>query len=313
MFNDLFSPLNGNAMDNEQIYSPQHDDLPSSHFNAENGFYSGTDANLDNIFDTPFTGHESVGHENFSHTYVDNDGNGIIDTVNYPGESGYEHIGVSHSLHETLWDNSHSLHEINSVTPNDAQAGLTGTDLPNYNPQSGDSVIGNPSDDMQYWHMQSYDNTCAINAQMFALDDLTGQHFDENQLRNVAEEHGWYSENGGTPIDDMGNLLQAYGLHTVTDDSGSMNDITNCLEHGGKVIAAVDGDEIWYGNNDSVFSPGEPNHAVEVIGIDNSNPDQPMVILNDSGTPDGQGEMVPVDQFMDAWKDSGCAMVEAYQ
>ena len=51
------------------------------------------------------------------------------------------------------------------------------------------------------------------------------------------------------------------------------------------------------------------NHAVQVIGIDYSNPDEPMVILNDSGTPDGCGEMVPLDTFLDAWEDGNCQMI----
>lgn len=56
----------------------------------------------------------------------------------------------------------------------------------------------------------------------------------------------------------------------------------------------------------------DADHAVQVTGIDMSNPDQPMVILNDPGAANGGGAMVPVDAFVDAWEDSGCFMVEAY-
>ena len=38
--------------------------------------------------------------------------------------------------------------------------------------------------------------------------------------------------------------------------------------------------------------------------FDRSDPEHPMVILNDSGHVNGQGAMVPLDEFVDAWDDS---------
>jgi hypothetical protein len=114
-------------------------------------------------------------------------------------------------------------------------------------------------------------------------------------------------------MEDVGNILEAYGINVDRHQGGTIQDIEQCLQNGGDVIVGVDADEIWYRDNDT-FGPGDDaNHAIEVIGIDYSNPDQPMVILNDSGTPDGCGSMVPLDQFMDAWEDSGFYMVEAYK
>lgn len=51
------------------------------------------------------------------------------------------------------------------------------------------------------------------------------------------------------------------------------------------------------------------NHAVQVIGIDRSDPDNPVVILNDPGQPNGQGIRVNADDFVDAWQDSDRFMV----
>jgi hypothetical protein len=65
---------------------------------------------------------------------------------------------------------------------------------------------------------------------------------------------------------------------------------------------------------DSPFAPGvDANHAVEVIGIDSSDPDNIMVILNDPGSPDGCGSMIPLEEFEDAWADSDNFMVTAYK
>jgi hypothetical protein len=83
------------------------------------------------------------------------------------------------------------------------------------------------------------------------------------------------------------------------------------------VVVGVNADELWdqgplatfwnwfceqLGLDNALFTPA--NHAVTVIGIDISDPQNPMVILNDSGTPDGAGVLYPLDKFMDAWENS---------
>ena len=39
-------------------------------------------------------------------------------------------------------------------------------------------------------------------------------------------------------------------------------------------------------------------------------PDNVMVIVNDSGAPEGCGIAIPAETFMDAWEDSSCYMIE---
>jgi hypothetical protein len=87
-------------------------------------------------------------------------------------------------------------------------------------------------------------------------------------------------------------------------------------------MVAVDSDEVWTAGQDFFADeladmldypgaiPGQgANHAVEVVGVDTSDPDHPMVILNDPGHPQGQGLMMPAEEFIDAWADSGSYMV----
>jgi len=190
--------------------------------------------------------------------------------------------------------------------------------VPGYEPYENedaddDDIIGTPEDDIDEWHLQETDCSCAIASQEFVLEQLTGEEYDEAELREIAEENGWYDPNGGTPVNDVGNLLEMEGLTVERSTGGSIEDIEECLNNGGKVIVSVDSDEIWYGENDDVYGPGmDADHAVEVIGIDYSNPDEPMVILNDSGIPNGAGAAIPLDNFVEAWEDGGCFMVEAY-
>ncbi len=179
-------------------------------------------------------------------------------------------------------------------------------------------IIGEPTEDMQHWHQQTHQDTCAIVSQEFILDELTGRDFSEDDLRQQAIDNGWYKEGGGTPLDCMGNLLEANGVDVERQNSSSWEDLNQKLAEGQKVMVAIDSDEIWNpgGRDDdntldnSLGIPGQGvNHAVQVIGIDNSDPNNPMVILNDPGHPEGRGMTVPADQFINAWEDSARYMV----
>lgn len=175
-----------------------------------------------------------------------------------------------------------------------------------------ESVIGSPEEAMDVWEYQGETNRCAVYSQKFVIEEiLEDTEIDIEELAGLAEENGWFSEEGGTPLINMGKILDHYGIENEMTFNNSIDDISNCLENGGKVIVAIDADEVWYGReNDDLFSPADgANHAVEVIGIDNTDPDNPMVILNDSGYPDGCGELVPLDVFVDAWEDSNCMAV----
>lgn len=109
---------------------------------------------------------------------------------------------------------------------------------------------------------------------------------------------------------NMDRVLDYYGIDSDMSFHNNLSDIEECLDAGGKIIVAVDADEIWYGEQDDLFTPGDgANHAVEVIGIDRTNPDDTMVILNDSGNPNGCGELVPLETFLDAWEDGNCQMI----
>lgn len=181
-------------------------------------------------------------------------------------------------------------------------------------------IIGDPEDDMEHWRMQEHPDTCAIVAQEFILDDIGedyGIDFSEEQLREQAIENGWYIPGGGTPMNDVGKLLEANGVEVETDSGYTLEDIENKLEDGQKIIVGIDSDEIWYSEDDfddsmyeSLGMPGQgANHAVQVIGIDKTDPDNPVVILNDPGTPNGKGLRVPADEFADAWEDSDYFMM----
>jgi hypothetical protein len=178
----------------------------------------------------------------------------------------------------------------------------------------------NITDDVEPWHEQNHADTCAIVSQEFVLDELGEEYgidFTEEQLRQEAIDLCWYTPGGGTPIDCVGNLIELHGVEVDREFGCSFADLTHKLEDGQKVIVALDSDEIWNCGIDeddlvcnSLGLPGQDaNHAVQVIDIDRSNPYNPIIILNDPGTPDGKGLRVPANEFVDAWEDSNYYMV----
>ena len=283
-----------------------------------------SDMNDDGVIDTVTTNVyvdtdlDGLTDYNESTTGMDLDGDGAIDSaitvVDADGDGQADETSV-----EVFGVDDDDMEDTDTEIPADTDS----DDIPEVNTYDGyenfdpstadmDSVVGDPASSMDSWHVQESDDTCAVVSQEFVLEDLTGEEFEEEDLVAIAEENGWYNEGGGTPMEDVGNILEYMGLDVEKSSGNDISDIEECLESGGEVIVGLDSDELWYGDDD-VYDAGEgANHAVEVIGIDYSDPDNPMVILNDSGTDDGCGALVPLDQFMDAWEDSDCYMVEAY-
>lgn len=173
----------------------------------------------------------------------------------------------------------------------------------NFDPNTpSDQVAGDPATSMEVWECQGSTNRCALFSQKFVIEELTGQEIDTEEFVQTAIENGWFTEEGGTTGLNMNKMLEYYGVdHEVIYDS-DMASLEEALRNGDKIIVGIDCEQVWYGKDNDLFSPTTTgNHAVEVIGIDYSDPQNPMVVLNDSGTPDGRGEMVPLDVFEGAW------------
>lgn len=306
------------------------------------------DGNLDSLPDV--VGVDTTGSGQVDTIYLDTNGDGTFDMVTQldpNGEVTNSDLSARDGLGDSAYDNTSghvpdtnirsstgsdldddgtiSFMEIPTNSEHIGREPYYDQDIPGIMPaqfdiNSGeDGVTGHPVEDMAYWHMQTHDNTCAVVSQEFILEDLTGQQFDENELMQIAQDHGWYNPEGGTTMDNVGKLLEFYGLH-VEQSNGTTDSLETALSHGDKVIVGIDADEIWSNGSDTLHDQldsvrgipdSDANHAVEVIGIDHSDPNNPMVILNDPGHPGGQGSMIPLELFQQAWADSGNFMVTA--
>lgn len=180
--------------------------------------------------------------------------------------------------------------------------------------QEAPHQFGTPDTDKVFWDgQQSYPDTCAIRCQEFILEQFSGQQISEDALVQQAIDHGWYQPGGGTQGQDIGNLLELNGVPVTRYQDASIFNLSNELAQGHKVIVGVDSGELWHRNavldgiSDALGLSGA-DHAIVVSGIDTRDPNHVQVIVSDPGT----GEVAasyPLEQFVDAWQDSGCYMV----
>lgn len=173
-----------------------------------------------------------------------------------------------------------------------------------------EKIAGDPEKDMECWHMQAQDYSCAVVCQEFVAEQLLDREFTEAELSRLAYQNGWYDPTSGTPINDVGNILEALGLTVERQDNVSLSELSRMLERGEKVICGVN--NMILANPALANLPGmSANHAVQVIGIDSTDPNNIQVILNDPGVPNGGGIRHSLDTFMAAWSTSGNFTVSA--
>jgi hypothetical protein len=169
-----------------------------------------------------------------------------------------------------------------------------------YNP----AVIGTPNADMSHWQLQDTDFTCAVQAQRGIIEQFTGEPISESQLVYEATANGWLTDRGMSP-DDVGNLLELHGIPYHANHDASVQDLLSELAEGRKVIVGVDSCELWNGEPIEDFFHQSADHAIWVTGVDFTDPNNPQVIINDSGDPNGAGKQYALNDFVDAWEDSG--------
>jgi hypothetical protein len=174
---------------------------------------------------------------------------------------------------------------------------------------------GMPLEDAEVWRLQN-GPSCAVNAQLMVIEVLTGECLPETETCDWLEGQGWYDPRGGTSMQDLDRLLIHNGIETEVTGGADISDIADALERGDKVIVPLNAQEIWEPLRDPdtgevVPQPGPYGHAVVVTGIDQNADGSFTVILNDSGTPNGQMSAVALEDFLEAWEDYDNQMIVA--
>jgi hypothetical protein len=166
-------------------------------------------------------------------------------------------------------------------------------------------MYGDPQAAAPYWRYQ-HQQDCGLMAVADVIGQLNGREPSQigMELRGIftkSESHrGDVYHFDGTSPQDMVLLLQKHGIASDLTTGNSMGTLEQDLAGGHKVIAALNAETIWNyppGNGDRTT----PDHAVVVTGVDTG---ANIVHVNDSGTPDGRNEQIPMATFSQAWTTS---------
>lgn len=163
-------------------------------------------------------------------------------------------------------------------------------------------LYGDPGAAAPYWRYQHQED-CGLMAVADVVGQLTGRepHQIGIELRGLftksAVHQGSIYEFDGTSPDDLVVLLQHYGIQSNLTTGNTMAGLEQDLAAGHKVIAGLNAETIWN------YPPGQgqrtdADHAVVVTGVDTRDD---VVHLNDSGTPTGRDEQIPMATFTQAW------------
>jgi hypothetical protein len=176
----------------------------------------------------------------------------------------------------------------------------------------GGQMYGNPQAAARYWRYQHGDD-CGLMAVADVVGQVTGREPMQIgiELRGVftkSEAHrGSVYKFDGTSPEDMVMLLQKYGVQSQLTTGNSLQTVEQDLAGGHKVIAALNAETIWN------YPAGQgqrtqADHAVVVTGVDTG---ANVVHLNDSGTPNGRDEQIPLATFAQAWSTGNNLLIVA--
>jgi hypothetical protein len=195
------------------------------------------------------------------------------------------------------------------VTPEGADNASGDPSLCAFHIHDAGTTIGEPNTDAYWWNQQTASDTCAVVAQQGVLESLLGHDVPQEDIVRVASENGWYVPGEGTSPDCMGNVLEEFGVSIEKGYDYSVGNLYDALLAGNKVLVGLDGNEIWFPEHSpdgvSLNQPGTTGHAVWVTGIASDETGRLCVIVNDSGTPIGRENKIPIDDFLNAWDDCG--------
>lgn len=236
---------------------------------------------------------------------VDTDGDGVPDTdvprtraeleVEFPAALEYLDLQFTAASEAT---------PATPVDPVGSEPAGTVAPAPDEWTVSDGQLIGDPGGASEHWFEQAVNGFCvpASIAQMVGV--YTGTEITDESffVERANELHLFTVGMDGSPsmtAEGAAALLVDVGIDAHVESDLTILDLENFLDEGRPVMLAVDADEMWYGEADSVDDAA--NHAVVLTGID---PVNGVAILSDPGSPTGDQYTMPISELDRMWEDS---------
>lgn len=148
---------------------------------------------------------------------------------------------------------------------------------------------------LKAWSHQESSYSCAAACSSAEIQVRKGDEVPEAALCEIGEAEGWYNPKTGTYIAEIGKFAESQGL-TSTRHARELTlaDLDGLKKDGAGLIVCVDSEILA---RPSLVKPFAANHVVEVIGFDNSDPNRPLVLVNNPGDMHGRGAAYEFSHF----------------
>ena len=146
------------------------------------------------------------------------------------------------------------------------------------------------------------ENICAVLCEIFILHRRQ-LPYNEEWLLNTARRKDWLKPEG-TPLYCLGNLLAYSGMFVSRKFNSTLEDIRRAIDKDNDVVVGVDREKLYA---EEVDLEDLTNHAVVVTHID----DGTITVFDPYEAP--YISNVPMEHFMDAWKESQNYMIQVLQ
>lgn len=143
------------------------------------------------------------------------------------------------------------------------------------------------------------ENLCSFQCEEHILQRL-GFDIDHWTLLETAKANNWVREEG-TPLHHVGRLLELKGLHVERKYDATLHDLKKAIENHKDVIAVVDRNIL-----DNIAGKHPSFHAICIANVGDDGTVQYLSLDSAPDTAD-----INKDDFLAAWKCSGCYMVTA--
>lgn len=166
---------------------------------------------------------------------------------------------------------------------------------------------GAPESSSDEWFLQYGDGYCVPASITQVISEVTGQPLpDESAVVAAMQKMGLeFDPSRGMTMDEGLAVLEYLGVDAEAESGLSLVDLETYLDEGRSLILGVDSGDIW-GEPDPAGTTGEADHALVITAIDQ---DRGYVVLSDPGNPDGNQDVVPLADFVEAWSGSGNAAI----
>jgi hypothetical protein len=173
-------------------------------------------------------------------------------------------------------------------------------------------IHGTPLHDMSLWDPQDDMNSCAVASTNMLFRSL-GVDVGESVIAEFFNGMGIYDPAFGTKtylIDDTLNFVAEIAnldIRAFEATGFDTNDLSEMLDKNIRPLICVDAYEL-YGDSEltlnELFLIPDAGHAVQLTGIVHT-PENSFAYINDPGIPDGAGQKIALDKFMNAAADYG--------